>query len=350
MTLAADMRVRLGRMELDVSLLVASGETVVVVGPNGAGKSTMLRALAGLVPLEDGRISLYGMQLDDVRTKTRVPVERRSIGFVFQDYLLFPHLSVLDNVAFGLRAHGRNRASARKEAAEWLARMDLSEHTHARPRALSGGEAQRVALARALAIRPRLLLLDEPFAALDAGARLDLRRSLMRDLAAFDGICVVVTHDPLEAIALADRLIVVEGGRVVQAGVASELQARPRSSYVASLVGINLFRGRAAANRIKLSSGAEWVAAEEASGDVFVAVHPRAVALYHDRPVGTPRNVWEGSVAGVYHEAGRVRVQISSNIPITAEVTTDAIADMSLQEGRRVWVAVKASEIAVYPA
>jgi molybdate transport system ATP-binding protein len=350
MSLSADLKVRLGRMELDVSFEVTAGETVVVLGPNGAGKSTMLRALAGLIPLEDGRITLDGRELENASTGKRVPAERRSTGFVFQDYLLFPHLSVVENIAFGLRARGVGRAAARSTAAEWLARMGLSEYEQAKPRTLSGGQAQRVALARALVIQPRLLLLDEPLAALDAGARLELRRSLIKDLNEFAGVRMIVTHDPLEAIALGDRLIVLEEGRIVQSGRAAELQARPRSSYVASLVGINLLRGRAAGHRVALPSGAEVVAAEASSGDVFVAIQPRAVALYRARPRGTPRNVWEGTVGGVHAEAGRVRVQISGRVPIVAEVTPDAVAELRLSEGGPVWAAVKATEVTIYPA
>ncbi|MDQ4026920.1 MAG: ABC transporter ATP-binding protein [Actinomycetota bacterium] len=350
MSLSADFKVRLDRMQLDVSFEASSDETVVVLGPNGAGKSTMLRALAGLVPLDDGWITLDGRTLENARTGTRVPAEQRSTGFVFQDYLLFPHLSVLENVAFGLRARGVGRASARSAAAEWLARMGLSQLERATPRTLSGGQAQRVALARALAIRPRVLLLDEPLAALDAGARLAMRHSLIKDLAVFEGVRMIVTHDPLEAIALGNRLIVLEEGRIVQTGRAAELQARPRSSYVASLVGINLLRGRATGRRVVLSSGAEVVAPEAPSGEVFVAIHPRAVALYRDRPRGTPRNVWPGKVGEIYAEAGRVRVQIAGTVPIVAEVTPDSVADLKLGEGGPVWAAVKATEVVVYPA
>jgi molybdate transport system ATP-binding protein len=349
-SLEASLRVRVGALELDVSIDVGTGETVVVLGPNGSGKTTMLRALAGLTPLSDGRVALDGSELENTRTGVRVPADRRSVGFVFQDYVLFPHLSVLENVAFGLRVRGVDRTEARSQAAEWLARMGVSRHEREKPRALSGGQAQRVALARALAVRPRLLLLDEPLAALDAGARLELRRALTKELAAFSGVRIVVTHDPVEAIALGDRLIVLEDGRVVQSGDAVELQARPRSPYVASLVGINLLRGRASGNRVVLPSGAEVVTAEESSGDVFVTIHPQAVALYRTRPTGTPRNVWQGVVDGLHGEAGRVRVQIAGAVPIVAEITPDAVAELDLGEGGPVWVAVKATEVAVYAA
>ena len=184
-----------------------------------------------------------------------MPTEQRPVGFVFQDYLLFPHLSALENVAFGLRARGLARAEARRRAAAWLERVGLAAHAAARPRALSGGQAQRVALARALVGEPRLLLLDEPLAALDAATRTEVRRDLRRHLASFDGTRLLVTHDPLDAIALADRLVVLEGGRVTQTGSPAEVSGRPRSRYVAELVGVNLYRGRADGASVQLAGG-----------------------------------------------------------------------------------------------
>ena len=192
---------------LDIALRAAPGEVVALLGPNGAGKTTALRALAGLAPLTAGHLRLDGADL------RRTPPESRPVGVVFQDYLLFPHLTALDNVAFGPRCRGAGKAEARAQAAEWLDRMGLAGHAGARPRRLSGGQAQRVAVARALATHPRLLLLDEPLAALDARTRLEVRAQLRRHLAAFEAVAVLVTHDPLDAMVLADRLVVVEGGR-----------------------------------------------------------------------------------------------------------------------------------------
>jgi len=212
MSLEARVGLRLGRLDLEVELAVGTGELVVLLGPNGAGKTTLLRALAGLVPLDRGRVVLDGAVLEDTAAGAWVPTERRPVGFVFQDYLLFPHLSALENVAFGLRARGLARAEARRRAAAWLDRVGLAAHAAARPRALSGGQAQRVALARAMVGEPRLLLLDEPLAALDAATRAEVRRDLRRHLASFGGTRLLVTHDPLEALALADRLVVLEGG------------------------------------------------------------------------------------------------------------------------------------------
>ena len=189
--------------------------------------------------------------VDEPTTNTYVVPERRGVGVVFQDYLLFPHLSVLENVAFGLRSRGTSRAEARRRAADWLASVGLADRGGAKPSALSGGQQQRVALARALVIEPRLLLLDEPLAALDVGTRTELRRDLRMHLATFPGVRVLVTHELLDAVALADRLVVLEHGRVAQTGTVADVATRPRSRYVADLVGINLFHGYGHGNAVE---------------------------------------------------------------------------------------------------
>src|SRR5215216_2248902 len=263
MSLEGSVQLTLGKLQLEAELAVATGELVVLLGPNGAGKTTLLRALAGLVALERGRVVLDGAVLEDTAAGTWVPTERRPVGFVFQDYLLFPHLSALENVAFGLRARGLGRVEARRRAGAWLARVGLAEHAGSRPRALSGGQAQRVALARAMVAEPRLLLLDEPLAALDAATRTEVRRDLRRHLASFDGTRLLFTHDPLEAMALADRLIVLEGGRITQTGNPAQVSAQPRSRYVAELVGVNLYRGRADGAIVRLADGATLVTADD---------------------------------------------------------------------------------------
>jgi molybdate transport system ATP-binding protein len=349
-SLEAQLALTLGKLELEVELAVATGELVVLLGPNGAGKTTLLRALAGLVALERGRVLLDGQVLEDTEAGTWVPTEERPIGFVFQDYLLFPHLSALENVAFGLRARGLPRAEARRRAAAWLDRVGLAGHAGSRPRALSGGQAQRVALARAMVGEPRLLLLDEPLAALDAATRTEVRRDLRRHLASFDGTRLLVTHDPLEAMALADRLVVLEHGRVTQTGTPQQVSARPRSRYVAELVGVNLYRGRAAGADIQLADGGVLVAAGDHHGEVFAAVHPHAVALHRRAPEGTPRNVWAGSAATLDVVGDRVRVRVTGAVPIVAEVTPAAASELRLADGGPVWVTVKATEVTVYPA
>ncbi len=350
MSLEAEVGLTLGRLRLEVELAVGTGELVVLLGPNGAGKTTLLRALAGLLALDRGRVVLDGAVLEDTAAGAWVPTERRPIGFVFQDYLLFPHLSALENVAFGLRARGLGRAEARRRAGAWLDRVGLAGHAGARPRALSGGQAQRVALARAMVSEPRLLLLDEPLAALDAATRAEVRRDLRRHLASFGGTRLLVTHDPLEAMALADRLVVLEGGRVTQSGRPAEVSQRPRSGYVAELVGVNLYRGRADGAAVELAGGGRLIAAGDHRGEVFAAVHPRAVALHRRLPEGTPRNVLAGTADTVDVVGDRVRVRVTGQVPIVAEVTPAAVGELHLADGGPVWASVKATEVTVYPA
>jgi molybdate transport system ATP-binding protein len=350
MSLQARVELTLGGLQLDVEIEVASGELVVLLGPNGAGKTSLLRALAGLVPLDGGRVVLDGTVLDDVDGRVRVPTERRPIGFVFQDYLLFPHLSALENVAFGLRARGVPKAEARRRAAAWLERVGLADHARSRPRGLSGGQAQRVALARAMVADPRLLLLDEPLAALDAATRGEVRRDLRRHLASFDGTRLLVTHDPLEAMTMADRLVVLEHGRVTQTGTAAEVSSRPRSRYVAELVGVNLYRGKALGTTVELDGGGTLVTADEHHGEVFAAVHPHAVALHRREPEGTPRNVWSGTAETLEAVGDRVRVRVVGQVPVVAEVTPAAASELRLADAGRVWASVKATEVRVYPA
>jgi molybdate transport system ATP-binding protein len=349
MSLAASIRTTRGTLDLDVSLSVDVGGVVAVLGPNGAGKTTLLRVLAGLEPLTDGSVVLDGQVLEDPARGIRVAPELRPVAVVFQDYLLFPHLDVLENVAFGLRSTGVGAADARRRSRELLQRMGLAEHAATRPSSLSGGQAQRVALARALAVEPRLLLLDEPLAALDATSRVEVRRELRRHLAAFPGVRVLVTHDPLEAMALADHLVVMEEGRVVQEGSAGDINARPRSRYVADLVGVNLFEGEATGTCVDLGGGSRLHVAEAGTGPVFTVVHPRAVSLHRRRPEGTPRNVWEGRIEALDLEGERVRVRMAGTVPIVAEVTAAAVADLRLATGDEVWASVKASDITVYP-
>jgi molybdate transport system ATP-binding protein len=349
-SLEASIRLALGPLDLDMELAIDEGEVVALLGPNGAGKTTLLRAVAGLVAFDSGRVTLDGKVLEDTTTGLYVPTERRPIGFVFQDYLLFPHLTVLDNVAFGLRSRGMSRGSAAEKAGEWLERVGLKTYARAKPAELSGGQRQRVALARALAPDPRLLLLDEPLAALDVTTRAEVRRDLKRHLASFRGIRLVVTHDPLEAVALADRLIVIEKGRLVQTGTPAEVTERPRSQYVADLVGVNLLRGTADHGSVRLLDGQAVAAAGAESGEVFAVIHPRAVAIHKSRPEGSPRNVWAGRASHIELMGNRVRVRIDGEVPLVAEVTPSALKELDLVEGREVWLSFKATDVGVYAA
>ncbi|MEV0351702.1 ABC transporter ATP-binding protein [Nonomuraea sp. NPDC050680] len=343
MTLYARLVVTRPAFTLDLTLEVAPGEVVALLGPNGAGKTTALRALAGLTRLSDGQIILRG------RTLHTLPAEERPIGMVFQDYLLFPHLTALDNVAFGPRCHGVPKAEARRTAAALLERVGLAERATAKPRQLSGGQAQRVALARALAVRPDLLLLDEPLAALDAHTRLEVRSQLRRHLADFDGATVLVTHDPLDAMVLADRLIVIENGAIVQQGSPAEVARRPRTDYVARLVGLNLYRGVADGSRVKVGELLLHTY-EHLDGPAFVAFPPSAVALYRTRPDGSPRNLWQARIEGIERHGDNVRVHLDGPVTAFADITTAAVADLDLTPGQQIWASAKATETHAYPA
>jgi molybdate transport system ATP-binding protein len=349
-SLAGQVEVTVGTFELQLHLEAADGEVVALLGPNGSGKTTFLRALAGLQPLSGGRIVLDGGVLDDPEAKVFIPPERRPCGMVFQDYLLFPHLTAMANVAFGSRSRGIGKAEANQAALEWLDRMGLAEKADAKPGRLSGGEAQRVALARALASDPRLLLLDEPMAALDASVRGSIRHQLRRVVRAFTGSCVMVTHDPLDAAAIADRLVIIEDGRLVQQGTLPEVTTRPRTAYVAQLMGLNLIRGRADGNSLVLADGTRLETAGPSDGDMLAVIAPRDIALYPDPPGGSPRNTWSTRVVEVHLIGDRARVLLDAPIRVTAEITAVAMAELGLTDGAPVWASVKATQIDVYRA
>ena len=350
MSLDLDIRIAVGDFTLEMAMAAADGETVAVLGPNGAGKSTLVRTLAGLSPIEAGHIAIDQQTVDEPATSRFVRPDARAVGVVFQDRLLFPHLSALDNVAFGLRCRHVPRGEARRRAAAWLERVGLDAKADARPAQLSGGEAQRVALARALVVEPRLLLLDEPLGALDVTTKADVRRELVEHLARFTGVRVLVTHDPLEAAALAGRLVVVEQGRVVQEGTFDELTARPRTEYVASLVGTNLFRGVAGDGLVALPDGGSLAVGFGPSGPVLAAVHPRAVVLSTNRPDGSARTAWPGRVGEIDSVGDRCRISVRGEISVVAEITSAARVALGLVPGSPIWASVKATEIDVYPA
>ncbi len=338
-----DCVVRRGRFDLRIALTIAPGEVLGVLGPNGAGKTTLLRALAGLTPISSGHITVGGAVLDRPDTGTFVAADQRSVGVVFQNYRLFPHLSVRDNVGFAARAAGASRTRSRELAAPWLHRLDLTDLADRRPAELSGGQAQRVAMARALAATPALLLLDEPLAALDAQTRLDLRGQLRRYVAGFDGPVLLVTHDPLEAMVMADRLVVVEQGRVVQEGPPATVARRPATQYVARLMGLNLYAGvRRPDDAVELDGGGTLVVPSDpelegpgsAGRRVLVGLRPTSISIHSARPEAlSTRNVWPGTVAGLEMLADRVRLQVEGPPGALVDVTPAAVAELGLRPG-----------------
>ncbi|WP_134739698.1 ABC transporter ATP-binding protein [Nocardioides sp. 503] len=308
---------------LDATVTAEPGQVVAVIGPNGAGKTTLLRALAGLTGLS-GSVTVAG----DSWTEPPRLVRDRQVGYVFQDQSLFPHLTALANVAFGPRARGIRRRDADATAQAWLDRLGVGELSGRRPGELSGGQAQRVAIARALATEPALLLLDEPFAGLDVGVATALRIELARHLADYPGVALLVTHDAIDALTLADRVVVLDGGRVAQEGTPQEVAARPRTDHVARLVGLNVLR----------------------EGDVLRSFSPRAVTVSLHRPEGSARHRWRGVVLSAAPHGDAVRLLVSGEHELLADVTPAAAGELGLAPGREVWLSVKETAVQAYAA
>lgn len=345
--LEATISVGRGAMHIEVDLAIDAGRTVALLGPNGAGKSTVVDVLAGLLPLDAGRITLDARTLDDPTTGVFVPAEDRPVGVMFQDNILFSHLSVGENVAFGPRSRGTPKATARAAASRWLVSLGVGELVDVSPATLSGGQAQRVALARALAAEPRLLLLDEPLSALDATTRVEVRRVLADHLASFDGPRLLITHDPAEAFLLADEVVIIENGQVTQRGTPADIRMRPRTQYAADLAGSNLVLGTANHGVVTASGHQIHIANSTMAGPVVVTIHPRAVSLHRSRPEGSPRNAWSTQVAAVENHGDRVRIELAHPLPIIAEVTPAAATSLELTPGVDVWASVKATEVGV---
>jgi molybdate transport system ATP-binding protein len=332
-TLSFDLSLRLRSFDLELSLDVAD-ETVAIVGPSGAGKTTLLRALAGLARPDRGRIALGSRVWFDERTD--LPPEERAVGFVFQDYALFPHLTVRANVAFG---------GANGSIDSLLGRFGLERLADAHPRSLSGGERQRVALARALARRPSVLLLDEPLAALDAHTKTHVRGELRGHLRSAGLPTLLVTHDYDDAAALADRVGVLNEGRLVQVGTPAELVAAPTSPFVAEFTGANLLVGWArptgdGLTEVELEGGQRLLSADAAEGRVGAVVHPWEISLARERPTDSMQNHVLGAVESVVPVGNRLRVRVG---PLTAEITERAAASLELRDGDRVYASFKAT-------
>jgi molybdate transport system ATP-binding protein len=354
MSLQVDVRAGRDAFTVEAAFEANDGETIVILGPNGAGKSTLVDALAGLLRPESGRVVLDGRAFDE--DGVHVDASDRPIGVVFQKLHLLPHLSALENVAFPLRARGEPAEPGRRKAKDALERFGAGALSGKRPAQLSGGEAQRVALARALVGEPKLLLLDEPLSALDVTSHTEIRALLRRELAAFVGVAIVVTHDPVDAMTLGGRLVLVEDGRVTQSGSPDEIRAAPRTPYAADLVGVNLFAGtleRASDGTASIRTANGAVATvpptglDPATRDVLGVLRPSDVALHLTRPDGSPRNVFEGRVLFISLEGERARVGLETSPLLVAEVTAASLRALGLQEGARVWASFKALEVRV---
>lgn len=346
---------------LDVDFAVRAGEVLAVLGPNGAGKSTALHVIAGLVRPDSGVVRLGDRVLTDTAAGVDVATHDRRVGLLLQKPLLFPHLSVAANVAFGPRSlAGMFRSGrARDTALRWLREVDAEELADRRPRQLSGGQAQRVAIARALAAEPELLLLDEPLTGLDVAAAASIR-ALLRGVVGRSGrAVVVVTHDLLDVFALADRVVVLEAGKIAEIGQAAEVLAAPRSQFGARIAGVNLVSGTIGPDgALDARGGRRWygkAATRLITGQAAVAVFaPASVAVYQAEPHGSPRNTVEVTVAELDAHGSAVLVRGADQADMApgpaASITMEAAAELQLTPGDRVWFSVKAAEVALHPA
>jgi molybdate transport system ATP-binding protein len=354
--LEASFSKRVGAFRLEIELTAGPG-TLVLAGESGAGKTTILNVLAGLADPDHGTIRVNGDTYFASERGVRVPPEARSVGYVFQDYALFPHLSIFENVAFGLRAQRLPRDVVARRVRAALRRTGVEDLAPRRPGTVSGGQQQRVALARALALEPQLLLLDEPLSALDLRTQSAVRGELRELLRALPCITLIVTHHPVDALALGDAIAVVEDGRISQRGARDELLRRPRSRYVADLMGLNFFQGRAVGEEapglavVQTDDGVLRVVGPRPGESVFVAVDPKDITLHLAPPAGTAQNLFAGTIAQLVPEppfGERVRVTLRTRPPLVAEVTARAVERLGLREGAAVHAAFKATAPAVY--
>lgn len=341
--------------DADLRLSVEPGEVVAVLGANGAGKSTLLALLSGLLHPDTGRITLDGQVLVDTATGAWVPPHRRKVVLLAQQALLFPHLTAAANVAFGPRNRGLSRRDARAAADRWLAAVDATQFADRKPSQLSGGQAQRIAIARALAADPALLLLDEPMAALDVAVAPAIRQLLRRVLRETRRTAVLVTHDLIDALSLADRVVVIEAGHVVEDGPTRTVLTEPRSAFTARIAGINLITGTAQATHLVTDTGTIVSGRLDPScpvGEPAVAMfRPSAVAVHLTEPSGSPRNHLPVTITELEPRGDVVRLH-TAPIPavgaLLADVTVAAAADLHLQPGDPVFFAVKATEVSIY--
>ncbi len=355
--LEAEFAKRLRDFELAVRLDAGQAGTVVLVGESGAGKSTILNILAGFIVPDRGRMLLDGEVYVDSDRGVAVAPYLRPIGYVFQDYALFPHLTVYDNVAFGLRAQGIRSRLVPPRVHAALDQLGIGDLARSRPAHLSGGQQQRVALARALILQPRLLLLDEPLSALDLQTRQQVRTELRHILSGLSCITVFVTHNPFEAMVFGQRIAVVDRGRIVQIGSREELLRHPRSRYVAGLMGVNLFRGRVVAHdgsglaAVETPEGRLYISVQDARGEIFVAIDPHEVTIHTASPTGSAQNVFSGRIVELVPDppfGERVRVVLDTRPPLVAQITARAVQALALQEGMNVYASFKATAVSVY--
>ena len=326
------------------NLEIGEGVTA-LVGANGSGKTTLGRAVAGLDRLAGGRLVIAGSVVDDPAAGAFVPAHQRRVGMVFQDLRLFGHLRVIDNVAFGLRRAGTDRAAARRRAGELLERVGVDSAVWSkRPVALSGGQRQRVAIARALAPEPEVLIVDEPLASVDSSARAGLRALIGESPARH---VLLITHDPVDVATLARGVVVLDDGWVASRGSLAEVTASPGCEWAATFLGANVIQGQARGTSVTTEAGLVLTVATEAEGPVYVTFPAHAVTLHHDRPAGSARNAWQAELERVDIDGERARVHLAGPLSVRADITRRSADELELRPGLTVWASLKATELTV---
>lgn len=355
MSLDSRMVVRRGGFVLDAELAADDHEVVALLGPNGSGKSTLLGAIAGLLPVESGTISANGRLLTSARAGRRmtVPVPRRRVGLLGQDALLFPHLTALQNVLFGARAAVEDPTRAGAAARDWLEAVGLSGFEDRRPAALSGGQQQRAAIARALAAEPDILLLDEPMASLDVESASLIRTLLRERLSSSGTTTILVTHDVVDAIVLADRVVILEDGRITDDGDASVVLGRPIDRFAAALAGLNLLRGSAMADGSVATEDGHTIRGHGdalAEGSDAWAAFPRSAVSVREpamAPSDDAANSWTGEVSVLEPAAGGIRVVLDGG-GVVAEVPSTEVFEHGLRPGAQVRLQIDPAFVTVY--
>jgi len=350
--LQVDLRKQLREFELRIAFTVRAGETLVIIGPSGSGKTSILAQIAGLFDPDEGRIAVGDRVLFDAARRLSVPPEQRHLGYVLQEYALFPHMTVLKNIEYGMEARGMGRDDITRRGAETMRMLGITHLAGVRPTRISGGERQRVALARAIAAGGEALLLDEPLAALDAQIRQNARGDLRRVIRSVGVAAVFVTHDYVDALAFGDQICVLDRGEVVQMGAQEDLLLRPKARFVAEFMGVNFLHGTAQPPKDGVSKvlvpGGEVSAILDEPGEVFLAFSPADVTLSSKPPAGSAQNVFPARVTALLQLGGRIRIDLDAGFPLVAELTPDSVARLHLEIGSQVYASFKATAIEAY--
>jgi molybdate transport system ATP-binding protein len=352
--LSVQVRKALSEFELEIGFEVSPAKTLVIVGPSGCGKTTTLNIIAGLVEPDAGRIALQDRVLWDSQEGVSVPAEQRKVGYVFQDFALFPHMTVFDNVAYGLRARKVRKEAIPGKVEGALSLLGIQDLSGRKPGVLSGGERQRVALARAIACEAEILLLDEPLGSLDAQTRNQVRGELQRLLRLVHGIVIMVTHDYIDALTFGDHICVLDRGRVLQTGDRLELLRHPKSRFVAELTGVNFFEGEIAGSpeeglaEIRVNGTRLYATSEAKEGETLVAFFPSDVAISREAPHSSAVNVVRSTIREIVHLGDKVRLSLNGALPLCAEITAGSLERMELKAGDEVYASLKAAAIKTY--